>query len=138
MKTFDDLTDNEWALIQNMFDEEPTQNSRCGRPPVEARTVVNAVLWVLASGGTWARLPGRYTSPKTCHRRFEKWQADGTLAELVMRLETTGREVLLPGKIQVKSAKPFAPSLSDRVRGTFWTDPASRRTGVTAQYGRSD
>jgi putative transposase len=138
MQMFDDLTDNEWALVQELFDGELAPSSRCGRPPVEARTVVNAVLWVLASGGTWAKLPGRYTSPKTCRRRFEKWQADGTFAEIVRRLGTTGREISLPGKIRLKSARPPAQSLSDRLRGAFWTDPASRRTGLTAQYRQSD
>lgn len=138
MKVFDDLTDKEWELIQKLFDEEFAPSSRRGRPRVEARTVVNAVLWVVASGGTWAKLPGRYTSPKTCRRRFEKWQADGTFAEIVRRLGTSGREISLPGKIRVTSAKPLTQSLSDRSRGAFWTDPASRRTGLTAQYRHSD
>jgi putative transposase len=67
------------------------------------------VLWVLASGEGWAKLPDRYPSPPTCRRRFEEWQADGTLAEIVKRLGTSGRKISLRGRIGATAAKPPAP-----------------------------
>jgi putative transposase len=58
MNVFDDLKDNEWALVEALFCAEPATGERRGRPRVEARAVVNAVLWVLASGGKpTGRLP---------------------------------------------------------------------------------
>ena len=89
MMLFDDLRDNEWALVEALFCAEPARSERRGRPRVEARAVVNAVLWVLSTGEGWSKLPGRYPSPPTCRRRFDEWQADGTLAEIVKRLGTT-------------------------------------------------
>ncbi|HEX3634189.1 MAG TPA: transposase, partial [Paraburkholderia sp.] len=91
MMLFDDLRDNEWALVEALFCAEPARSERRGRPRVEARAVVNAVLWVLSTGEGWSKLPGRYPSPPTCRRRFDEWQADGTLAEIVKRLGTSGR-----------------------------------------------
>ena len=82
MMLFDDLRDNEWALVEGLFCSEPARSERRGRPRVEARSVVNAVLWVLSTGEGWSKLPGRYPSPPTCRRRFDEWQADGTLAEI--------------------------------------------------------
>jgi putative transposase len=41
---FDDLRDNEWALVEASFYAEPARSERRGRPRVEARAVVNAML----------------------------------------------------------------------------------------------
>lgn len=38
----------------------------------------------LRTGAPWADLPAHYPSPKSCHRRFQHWRADGTL-EAVLR-----------------------------------------------------
>lgn len=99
-------------------------------PRVEARSVVNAVLWVLSTGEGWSKLPGRYPSPPTCRRRFDEWQADGTLAEVVKRLGTSGRQISLRGRIGASAVKPPAPPSRDRLRGAFWTNPESWRAPV--------
>ena len=130
MMVFDDLRDNEWALVEALFCAEPARSERRGRPRVEARAVVNAVLWVLSTGEGWSKLPGRYPSPPTCRRRFDEWQADGTLAENVKRLGTSGREISLRGRIGATAAKPPAPPSRDRLRGAFWTNPESWRAPV--------
>ena len=83
---FDDLRDNEWALVEALFCAEPARSERRGRPRVEARAVVNAVLWVLSTGEGWSKLPGRYPSPPTCRRRFD----DG--ADLAPRRDEASRQ----------------------------------------------
>lgn len=130
MMLFDDLKDNEWALVEALFREEPARVERRGRPRVEPRAVVNAVLWVLSSGEGWSKLPGRYPSPPTCRRRFDEWQADGTLTELVRRLAGTGRPITLRGRIGASAVKPPVPPSRDRLRGAFWTNPESWRAPV--------
>jgi len=127
MMLFDDLKDNEWALVEALFCAEPARSERRGRPRVEARAVVNAVLWVLSTGEGWSKLPGRYPSPPTCRRRFDEWQADGTLAEVVKRLSSNGREISLRGRIGATATKPPSPPSRDRLRGAFWTNPESWR-----------
>jgi putative transposase len=128
MMLFDDLKDNEWKLVEDLFCDEPKRSERRGRPRVESRAVVNAVLWVLASGEGWSKLPGRYPSPPTCRRRFDEWQTDGTLAETVKRLTSVGRAISLRGRFSSATVKPPAPPVRDRLRGAFWTNPESWRT----------
>jgi len=127
MMLFDDLRDNEWAMVEALFCEEPKRSERRGRPRVEPRSVVNAVLWVLSTGEGWSKLPGRYPSPPTCRRRFDEWQMDGTLSEIVKRLSCTGRQISLRGRAGASVSKPPAPPSRDRMRGAFWTNPESWR-----------
>jgi putative transposase len=130
MMLFDDLKDDEWALVEALFCAEPARTGQRGRPRVEARAVVNAVLWVLSTDEGWSKLPGRYPSPPTCRRRFDEWQADGTLAEIAKRLSTSGRKIPLRGRIGATAAKSPASPSPERLRGAFWTNPASWRAPV--------
>jgi transposase len=89
---FKELSDDEWALLSMLASDEQT---RClgqrGRPRVETRSVVNAVLWMLTTREPWKKLPDRYPSGPTCRRRIAAWRANGTLAEIVRRLSRAGR-----------------------------------------------
>ena len=129
---FEELTDGEWAVIQDLFHEDPTSNKRRGRPPVEARVLVNATLWILSTSEGWYKLPGRYPSRPTCRRRYEKWQADGTLIEMLARLKHCGRNVPLRTKTNTRATRdrirPLPPN--GRLRGAFWTNPAGWRLGA--------
>jgi putative transposase len=126
MKMIDDLTDNEWTLVEALFQMARVSNGRGGRPRVDARRILNGVLWALASGRGWATLPGRYPSPPTCRRRFEEWQADGTIAEVVKRLRASGREVSLRGPLGAATLqKPPAQTSQQGLRGVRWTTPES-------------
>ncbi|MGI4901832.1 MAG: transposase [Janthinobacterium lividum] len=124
---FDDLKDDEWSLVETLFCEEPKRGERRGRPRVEPRAVVNAVLWVLSTGEGWSKLPGRFPSPPTCRRRFDEWQADGTLDEMVTLLGRSGRQVSLRSRIGTSMLKTAAPPSQHRLRGAFWTNPESWR-----------
>jgi len=66
------LTDEQWSLIQPLFDEPHVVQTR-GRPMRDAREVMNGVLWILRSGTQWSDLPGRFPPYQTCHRRFQAW-----------------------------------------------------------------
>jgi hypothetical protein len=57
----------------------------------------------------------------------------GTLAEIVKRLGTNGREVSLRGRIGSTAAKPPAPPSRDRLRGAFWTNPESARWSASME-----
>ncbi len=58
----------------------------CGRPLSDARAVLNGVLWVMHTGEGWSKLPAGYPPYQTCHRRYQRWQQDGSLQEVVERL----------------------------------------------------
>jgi transposase len=79
------LTDEEWELIADVFPER----AGTGRPRRDARTVLDGILWVLRTGSPWRDLPAEFGSWQTAWRRFDQWNADGTLAEILHRLQAT-------------------------------------------------
>jgi transposase len=48
--------------------------------------VLNGILWILRTGAPWHDLPNRYPPYQTCQRRFQQWQRDGTLTQLLHAL----------------------------------------------------
>jgi transposase len=71
------LTDAQWAKIEPLLPRMP-RTARGGRPWVEARAVIDGILWVLKTGARWRDLPAEYPSPATCWRRLNRWFDDGT------------------------------------------------------------
>ncbi|RDK03880.1 transposase [Paraburkholderia lacunae] len=130
---FDELSNEEWALLAALVSDEPAVRlNRRGRPRAEPRIVANAVLWILTTGEPWSRLPARYPSGPTCRRRFEEWQLNGTLLEMVRLLSQTGRTfAYVPQPAPPVAAKPAAPvaappsAREDSLRGVSWKSPES-------------
>lgn len=77
------LTDDEWELIADVFPEP----AATGRPRRDARMVLDGILWVLRTGSPWRDLPEEFGAWKTAWRMFDTWTADGTLAEILHRLQ---------------------------------------------------
>ncbi|EIF31259.1 hypothetical protein BCh11DRAFT_06777 [Burkholderia sp. Ch1-1] len=130
---FDELSNDEWALLAALVSDEPAVRlNRRGRPRAEPRIVANAVLWILTTGEPWSKLPGRYPSGPTCRRRFEEWQLNGTLLEMVRLLSQTGRTfAYVPQPAPPVAAKPAAPvtesprARDETLRGVSWRSPES-------------
>jgi transposase len=88
---FNEISDEEWALLAPLLSDATVAHGRPGRPRVRVRVVANAVLWVLTTGEPWSRLPGTYPSAPTCRCRFEEWRSTGALAEMLKVLADAGR-----------------------------------------------
>ena len=88
------LTDDQWKRIRHHFPEE-RRGKRRGRPPVPARSVFEAVLWILKTGAQWHMMPQCHPNYKTVHRRFQKWCRTGVLdralRDLAGELRDSGR-----------------------------------------------
>ena len=139
---FDELSNDEWALLAALVSDEPAVRlNRRGRPRAEPRVVANAVLWILTTGEPWSKLPGRYPSGPTCRRRFEEWQLNGTLAEMIRLLSQSGRTfVYVPQAPQPAAAKPAVqPEVvsvrEDTLRGVNWKSPESWQTPAGVTHG---
>jgi transposase len=89
-----DTIDDEWALIEPHL--PPPR--RLGRPrTTDLRAVVDALLYMLASGCQWRLLPKEFPPYSTVQRFFYQWRGDGLWNlinhDLMMRArETEGRE----------------------------------------------
>ncbi len=96
----EELTDEQWSLIEPLFDKPPAVATR-GRPRCAEREVLNGILWILRSGARWFDLPDRFPPYQTCHRRFQQWVRDGRLLRV---LETLAADLHTRGKLDLSDA----------------------------------
>ena len=77
------ITDEQWDLIAELFDSpKPT-----GRPRSNLRQMVDGCLWILNTGAQWRDLPPELGAKSTVWGYFDHWNADGTLAAILKRLQ---------------------------------------------------
>ena len=79
------LTDDQWALIADLFPGP----KKTGRPPVDRRTVVNGILWIMRTGAPWRDLPEDFGKWGTVWDLFDTWNSNGLLDEILNRLRST-------------------------------------------------
>jgi len=89
-----DLTDEQWEVVKPFIPVPAKRIDGKGRPRIESRRLLNGMLWIMRTGAAWEDLPRRYSSPATCHRRFQEWCRLGIfeqiLAALAQDLEERG------------------------------------------------
>ncbi len=86
------VTDAQWERIRRFFPEENIPVNRRGRKPIPARSILDAVLWILTTGAQWKWLPECYPNYKTVHRRYQKWCRNRVLADALVGLVKELRE----------------------------------------------
>lgn len=80
------LTDEQWERIADMFPPP----AKTGRKPTDRRLIVDGILWILQSGAPWRDLPEDEFCPwETVYGLFNEWNDDGTLDEILARLQTS-------------------------------------------------
>src|SRR5438067_3388028 len=86
------LTGAEWARLWPLL---PPERPRVGRPNKDHRTVVNGILWKLATGAPWRDLPERFGPWQSVYTRFRRWTRAGvwdrTLGALQRQADAAGR-----------------------------------------------
>lgn len=70
-----DLTDEEWALVELLLE----RSHPAGREQTYSlRRIVDAILYVLRTGGQWRYLPHDFPPASAVFYHFGKWRWDGT------------------------------------------------------------
>ncbi len=78
-----ELTDTQWQVVEPLV---PRPN-HMGRPPRDAREMLESMLWLLRAGAPWRDLPVEFGPWQTVYTRFCQWRDDGTLDRVVKRLQ---------------------------------------------------
>lgn len=85
-----DTTDREWALIAPFLPAP----KRVGRPrTTDLRDVVDAILYMAATGCQWAMLPNDFPPPSSVQRYFYDWRDSGLLTTINHHLVMAAREL---------------------------------------------
>jgi len=92
------LTDEQWAILNPLIAEPIRRDDRRGRPWRENREVLDGILWILRTGARWQDLPEHSPPYQTCHRRFQMWVRDGTLKSI---LETLAEDLRTRGELDL-------------------------------------
>ena len=102
-----DLTEEQWVYVQPYLGGRAATTC-LGRPPRDDREVLDAILWILRTGASWADLPPRYPPRSTCWHRYTEWHRSGVIAAVLEALrahlsETAGID---PLQVNVAAALP--------------------------------
>ena len=68
-----DLTETQWQQIEPLL----PRPKRRGRPPVDRRLVIHALLYLLRSGCSWRMLPREFPHWRTVYGYFRHWTRSG-------------------------------------------------------------
>lgn len=69
------LTETQWQIIRPLL---PKRTSRRGRPRLDRRLVINAILYLNRTGCQWRQLPKDFPNWKSVYSIFWRWRCDGT------------------------------------------------------------
>ena len=94
------LTDAQWSGVNLLIDVQAT----AGRPRSDDRSVLEGVLWKLASGRAWRELPPGAASFSTCHRRQQEWLCSGALCAVLLTLASDLNKQDWPGRAAASSS----------------------------------
>ena len=93
-----ELTDEQWTILEPLIPEPARREDGKGRPRREPRAVLEGICWILRTGAQWADLPERYPPYQTCHRRFQEWERNGVLRQI---LETLAQDLEERGELDL-------------------------------------
>jgi len=68
-----DLTDEQWQVIRPLLPKA----AKGGRPPIDRRTILNAILYLVRTGCQWRQLPRDFPNWKSVYTVFWRWRKSG-------------------------------------------------------------
>ena len=75
------ISDSLWEQIEPLLPPEPPK-PKGGRPRMDNRKAMEAILYMLRSGCKWKEIPRSLGAPSTVRRRFREWQELGVFQRM--------------------------------------------------------
>lgn len=127
----EELSNEQWAIIEPLLPELPRREDERGRPWRENREVMNGILWILRSGARWKDLPERFPPYQTCHRRFQAWIKDGTLRRV---LEALAEDLRERGELDLSECFIDGTFVAAKKGASTWERPSGARVRSSWQW----
>src|SRR3954447_5392051 len=83
------LTEATWARLSPLL---PPQKPRTGRPALDHRRFLEAVLWLARTGAPWRDLPPELMNWRTAWRRLQRWTVAGVWGRVCDQLRAMAPE----------------------------------------------
>lgn len=75
------VPDDLWEKVEPVLTElDPPKAT--GRPRIDARAALDAIIYRMRTGCQWNQLPREFPDDSSVHRTFQRWQALGVLERL--------------------------------------------------------
>jgi transposase len=107
-----DISDKGWEIASPLLIKDKANLLRGGRPRFgEIREILNAILYILASGIPWRMLPHDMPKWQTVRSYYDSWKKDGLLEEIVLQMRQNKIRVAINKKVKYEIFR--TRSLSD-------------------------
>jgi transposase len=127
----EELTDEQWAIIEPLLPSLPCREDRRGRPWRDNREVLNGILWILRSGARWKDLPERFPPYQTCHRRFQQWVRGGVLKKV---LEALAEDLRTRGELDLGECFIDGTFVVAKKGADVWERPSGAKVRSSWQW----
>lgn len=137
------LSERQWERLRPLLPPAPPGR---GRPRRDDRTIVEGILWRLATGVPWRDLPERFGPWRTVDSRFRRWQQAGVwervLAALQAEADAAGEvdwaRHFLDGTIVRAHQHAAGAKKGAAIRPSAAPGAASRPKSTSARRGRAN
>ena len=124
-----DMTDAEWALIARRL----PPRRRLGRPrTTDLRRIIEAILYVLATGCQWRALPGDFPPRSTVQGYFYTWRDTGLWQRIVTALVRRARRDLGRRPTRRRPSSTARARQPPRLAGRAASTPVNASMGANA------
>jgi transposase len=86
-----DLTDPQWTILEAFLPKPKTSEGQSGRPPLDLRDVVNAILYLNKTGCQWRMLPREFGHWNSIYHYFNDWCKRGIWHRILISLNQKER-----------------------------------------------
>ena len=82
------IVDDGWRIPEELWQRiellllKPRRSRKGGRPPLNYRSVMDGIFYVLRTGCQWKAVPKGFGSGSSLHRYFQRWLKRGVFRDL--------------------------------------------------------